>query len=455
MGNIVQCCGTLSNYFKCKDAPAQGEAERSPLLSSEESECESPSLPDDLEDDVLTVSASVTNLAPEPEHFLFPDIILSSSLGGDMTLVEPMVCLLVSEEEDGRGEGVRVDEGQERSNAGKIWGYSEVETQTEVETQMGMGVQTQTESQAEVQTQTETLVYNNKTVVRDVNTLTNTGTRQEMAADVKKEHEMLKRLDVLSEVQTDTQTSQERHSRIVTDMLLQKQKKRIVDSTAWSDINIFAELELPGKMETQQETNKLAFGDIDKEAEQERLKENHIHEHIQTEHSAELKEVLNSVERNVFKLQQKTIGAQENIDWIEQHILQKQEAIKDKERNNQSECTSVVLTEQNINKVDVAMESQKPTKYSIRNTDTVLSDQKVNEEEHHIIPTKTNIIWSEDQADYIHCQENLHTPQREEDNNKTGLQHVLELETVLQPLEEDGAEMKQKDFGPAGTRQQH
>ncbi|XP_035522941.1 clustered mitochondria protein homolog isoform X2 [Morone saxatilis] len=106
MGNIVQCCHTLSNYFKCKDAQAQGEPERSPLLSSEESECDSPSLPDDLEDDLLTVSTGVTNPTLEPENFLFPDIILSSNLGGDVTLVEPMVCLLVSEEE----EGARVDE---------------------------------------------------------------------------------------------------------------------------------------------------------------------------------------------------------------------------------------------------------------------------------------------------------------------------------------------------------
>ncbi|XP_031713035.1 clustered mitochondria protein homolog isoform X1 [Anarrhichthys ocellatus] len=180
MGNIVQCCHSLSKYFKCKDAPAPGEAERSPLLSSEESECELPSMPDDLEDDLLTISPGGKYPALEPEHFLFPDIILSSNLGGDVTLVEPMVCLLVSEEEEG--------EGQERSNRWRSRGFSEVETQTEVETQIGMGVQTQTESQADVQAQTEIRVCNNQTVEREVNTLRDTGASKEMAVQ---EHEIL------------------------------------------------------------------------------------------------------------------------------------------------------------------------------------------------------------------------------------------------------------------------
>lgn len=146
MGNVVQCCHTLSKYFKYEDAAAQPEAERSPLLSSEGSECDSPTPPDDFEDDILTVTTDVTNPLLEPEHFLFPDIILSSNLGGDITLVEPMVCLLVSEEVGG-GEGVRMDE--ERSARGGNMAYSEVETQTEAGTQM---------SQAEVQTQTEVFV---------------------------------------------------------------------------------------------------------------------------------------------------------------------------------------------------------------------------------------------------------------------------------------------------------
>lgn len=182
MGNIVQCCHTLSNYFKCKDGPARGEPERSPLLSSEESECESPSVPDDLEDDLLTVSTGVTNPTLEPENFLFPDIILSSNLGGDVTLVEPMVCLLVSEEEEGVRADEPADEVQERSNRWRSRGYSEVETQTEVETQIGMGVQTQTESQAHTETHVE----------RDVNAPTNTV----VAVDVCGEHELHQQVDV-------------------------------------------------------------------------------------------------------------------------------------------------------------------------------------------------------------------------------------------------------------------
>ncbi|XP_073335668.1 clustered mitochondria protein homolog [Pagrus major] len=191
MGNIVQCC----HYFKCKDGPARGEPERSPLLSSEESECDSPSLPDDLEDDLLTVSIGVTNPTLEPENFLFPDIILSSNLGGDVTLVEPMVCLLVSEEEEGVRVDEPVDELQERSNRWRNRGYSEVETQTEVETQIGMGVQTQTESQA----QTEIHVCRNVTMEREVSALTNTGTTKQMAVDVCEEHEIKQQVDMQTE----------------------------------------------------------------------------------------------------------------------------------------------------------------------------------------------------------------------------------------------------------------
>ncbi|XP_038565524.1 clustered mitochondria protein homolog [Micropterus salmoides] len=367
MGNIVQCCHTLSNYFKCKDARAKGEAERSPLLSSEESDPDSPSLTDDMEDDLLTVSTGVTNPALEPEHFLFPDIILSSNLGEDVTLVEPMVCLLVSEED----EGARVDEpgdgGQERSNRGRNRGYSEVETQTEVETQIDMGVQTQTESQAEVQAQT---VIRNVTVERGVNTLTNSGTTKEMA--------------------------------------------------------------------------------VDEEAEQEKLKETHIHEDLtltkhafQTEQYIELIQELNTVDDNVFK----------------------------------SECTSVMLTEHNVNKMDeniAAVESQKyiqPTKPSIKTTETVetfdpaedlsqqsnrgnyqmgqatvVSDQNVIE--HNISHTKTNHHTGQtaDEAilnpDHIQCQENLDLLKREEDNNKTFLQRVL-VTILPQVEEEEGAETMQ------------
>ncbi|XP_074529061.1 clustered mitochondria protein homolog [Halichoeres trimaculatus] len=203
MGNLVQCCHTLSNYFKCKDTPAQGEAERSPLLSSEESECESPSLPDNLEEDQLTVSTGLTNPALEPEHFLFPDIILSSNLGGDMTLVEPMVCLLVSEEEEGVRADETGDEGQERSSSWAIRGYSEVETQTEGETQMGTGVQTQTESQEEVQAQTETLVCHYETLAREMSALTRSGITEDQAVDVWDESEIMEQV----EAQTNEHTS--------------------------------------------------------------------------------------------------------------------------------------------------------------------------------------------------------------------------------------------------------
>lgn len=262
MGNIVQCCVTLTNYFKCKDAPVQREVERSPLLSSEESECDSPSLSDE---------TAVTNPALEPEHFLFPDIILSSNLGGDVTLVEPMVCLLVCEEEEGLGEVG--DEGQERSNTGRHRGYSEVETQTEGDTYIGMGVQTQTESQAEVQTQTERPVGNNT-------------------------KEILKQAAVLSEPQTDTQTSNQRLLETVTDVLSEKLNKR----TTWSD------MDGPEKEERQSENNKRDPGDTGEEAKEENLKEHHVHECV---FQTELEEELNDDEGDVFKLQQSNATAQE------------------------------------------------------------------------------------------------------------------------------------------------
>ncbi|KAL6098779.1 cluh [Pungitius sinensis] len=219
MGNIVQCCHTLSKYFRRKDAPARGEAERSPLLSSEESECESPRMPDDSEDDLSTVSPGGKNPALEPEHFLFPDIILSSNPGGDLTLVEPMVCLLVSEEEEGERVDEPRDEGQEWTNRWRNKGFSEVQTQTEVERRIGMGVQTQTESQAKVQPQT---------VDREVDTLRSPGTLKEVVVE---EHGILKQVEVL----------------------LEEQDKR-THCGAWADVE-----------------NQLAFRDIAKEAEQKQL----------------------------------------------------------------------------------------------------------------------------------------------------------------------------------------
>uniref|UniRef100_A0A1A8JMR7 Uncharacterized protein n=1 Tax=Nothobranchius kuhntae TaxID=321403 RepID=A0A1A8JMR7_NOTKU len=104
MGNILQCCRALSDYFKHPDASAGGGSEQSRLLSSEESECDSWSLTFNLEDDLFTISTGVTRPTLQPDHFLFPDIILSSSPGEEVTLVEPMVCLLVSEEEEALGD---------------------------------------------------------------------------------------------------------------------------------------------------------------------------------------------------------------------------------------------------------------------------------------------------------------------------------------------------------------
>ncbi|XP_029957381.1 clustered mitochondria protein homolog [Salarias fasciatus] len=199
MGNVLQCCHALLSFFRRPDG--QREVERSPLLSSEESACASPTLPDDFEDDLLTVSTGATNLALEPEHFLFPDIILSSNLGGDVTLVEPMVCLLVSEEEEAVGVSGQADGGRD----GRDRGYSEVQTQTEAETQMGTGVQTQTETQAEVQTQTES---SSDAVQRQVCTL-NTGTAAEAEVDEWSAHEILRQLDVLLEAQTSHETHTE------------------------------------------------------------------------------------------------------------------------------------------------------------------------------------------------------------------------------------------------------
>lgn len=464
MGNIVQCCHTLSNYLKCTDTPAQGEPERSPLLSSEESECESPSLPDDFEDDLLTVSTGVTNPTLEPGNFLFPDLILSSNLGGDVTLVEPMVCLLVSEEE----EGVRVDErggeGQERSNRG----YSEVETQTEVETQIGMGVQTQTESQAEVQAQI--LLYYNETAEKDVHTLTNTGLTNKMAVDVWEGNEILKQADVLVEAPTAAQTSQERCSEMEKS---EKQETRI-DPGTWSGIDV--ELEEAGMVERLAEKSTPVFEDRDKEAEQEELKESHSHEELtamstkqtfQREQSIELIAQLNTDEEKVFKLQQKA--------WTENNTLPTKENVKDKEQNKESESSSVMLTEHSVNNMDgsiAAVDPQKnvqPTTCSVSVVEnfftaecradltqqsdqddgrtgwaTVASDQNANEKDRNVVHTKSNTDQTAGQSNSYADPIQENPPKREEDDNKTGLQHVLELETALpQVEEEEGAEMKQ------------
>lgn len=418
MGNIVQCCQALSHYFKCKDAAAQGEVERSALLSSEESECESPCLPGDLEDDLLPSSTGIVNPALEPEHFLFPDIILSSNLGGDVTLVEPMVCLLVSEEEEeGRGEGMRVDErrndGRERSSTERSRGYSEVETQTEAETQIGTGVQTQTESQAEVETQTDILVCNNTTVARQVRRLRNT---KDIAVDVREEHEILKEEDVFLEVGTGTQTSRGRHSETVTTTPSEKQHERILGLEIWSDVEVFAEEKV--------EKNKLA-------SREEAQKGNQIFE-LKTE-------------------QKQKLGTGEET----------QRDVKDRGGESRSEFTSVMLSERNANNMDdniAPVASDRMTKPSTNSTDgleecdpaerhedltpqrrrhneqmaeaTEVSDHNVNEKGH-------------ENAEHNQCQENLHPSKKEEDGGRAGLQHVLGLETVLPQAEEEGAELKQ------------
>uniref|UniRef100_A0A3P8TI59 Clustered mitochondria homolog n=1 Tax=Amphiprion percula TaxID=161767 RepID=A0A3P8TI59_AMPPE len=415
MGNILQCCHTLSDYFRCKDAPAQGEAERSPLLSSDESECEAPSLPDDLEDDLLTVSTGITNPALEPEHFLFPDIILSSNPGGEVTLVEPMVCLLVSEEDEGAGEGVRVDEeGQERS--GRDRGYSEVETQTEAETQIGTGVQTQTESQAEVQTQTEILECSNETVEREVNTLS--GTTEEI--DYWEEHEILKEVDVFLEAQLSHESNAE----------VDTKEEKTTDSGTGSDVDVL----------TENTSTKQVF---------------------QTELNTELIKEINTDEKNVLKLQQSDVTALENTDfiWTEQHNLLTHDTEKHK-KQNESESSSE--TEHKASNMDAP--AQKKTKHSdnteivhnfdlseCRNQDdgqmgavTVESHQTVNEKDVDNIHPEANM--SEDNKDPSLVNEGCIYKKsqlpKKDDDKKTGLQHILEA-AVPQVEDEEGAQMKQ------------
>ncbi|XP_034062393.1 clustered mitochondria protein homolog isoform X4 [Gymnodraco acuticeps] len=434
MGNIIQCCQTLSNYFKFKDASAQGEAERSPLLSSDDSECESQSLPEDLEDDLLSIiSTGITNPALEPEHFLFPDIILSSNLGGDVTLVEPMVCLLVSEEE----EGVRTlelgDEAQEWRNRWRNREFSEVETQTEVETHIGMGVQTQTESQEEVQALTEILVCNAETVEREI-------TRGKLV-----EHEILKQVDVLLEAQT----SQGRHTNVFTIMASEKQERRM-DFGTWSDMT---------------EEDKMPFSDIGMQGEQEELKETIIHEELtstltkhtfQTEQNTKQIEQLSADEENVFKLRKDAVALQEMSNFA--LTEPSQENVSDTEQN--IEPNDTLVTEHN-NCMDDNIESQKdlqttkrsmksveivdivdpaeccvdPTQQSNRDDEqmdqaTVMLDHNEDAKDSNVFLTDTNHTDQSDlNADYIQCQD----PEKreEEDDNKTALPQVEEEETGI------------------------
>uniref|UniRef100_A0A7N9AWC6 Clustered mitochondria protein homolog n=1 Tax=Mastacembelus armatus TaxID=205130 RepID=A0A7N9AWC6_9TELE len=126
-----------------------------------------------------------------------------------------------------------------------------------------------------------------------------------------------------------------------------------------------------------------------------------------------------------------------------------------------------------MEKNNALVESQKkPTKCSINNADTVenvdLTQQKNLDIEQTMetvvsdnsITTKTSIHWPEDpsvqaadqsflNAGHVQCQENLYPPKGD---SKTGLQHVLEMETALQ---HDLVDLQQTDFTvriqPPGT----
>lgn len=461
MGNIVQCCHTLSNYFKCNDVPVQGEPERSPLLSSEESECDSPSLPDDLGEDLSTIC--VTNPTLEPENFLFPDIVLSSSLGGNVTLVEPMVCLLVSEEEAGARVQECGDGGRERSHRGRDREYYEVETQTEVETQIGTGVQTQTELQAQ-----------SKALANDV------------VVDTWPKHETLKQVDVVLDARADTKTSEER-----------------LDSGTWSAIDGSVELELPEKVERSTEENKVTLRDTDKEAKQEGMKQSHITQGLTanlTKHTFQTEQntTLNTGEEAALNLEQNTDPFSEELYTLPTrgHVNDsmpivtnlprtssiqeaaevvntfRQQGVKAKGQNMESQCTPVMLLEDKVNNVDEKIapgDSQKRVKLPEYNNtedfvpaecedltrrsknqmgqETVLSGHNVSGEEHNVIQTKANINLPELtayqsvlNADHIERQENLCPPKR------TGDSKAAQLETPLRQdkqEEEEGAEMKQ------------
>ncbi|CAL8280497.1 unnamed protein product [Arctogadus glacialis] len=157
MGNWLQCCHSVTSYLWRRAVPGTGGGpERSPLLSTDGSDSDWLTQPEDQQDELLTVSGSSDRVALEREHFLFPDIILSSS----GVPVEPMVCLLVCEEDEegGGGGGGGVYERADGAGEHRLW--VEVETQTERQERQGvMGVQTQTQQQAEVQTQTDMLTW--------------------------------------------------------------------------------------------------------------------------------------------------------------------------------------------------------------------------------------------------------------------------------------------------------
>lgn len=432
MGNIFQCCQTLSNLFKCQDTPVQGGAEQSPLLSSDESECESPSLPYDLDDGLLTVSSGVTNPALEPEHFLFPDIILSSNPGGEVTLVEPMVCLLVSEEEEGQKVDVAGDATREMSfGEGRDRSYSEVETQTEAETHIGMTVQTQTESQAEVQTQTEILKCNDEIVEQDVRTLTNKGITKETDG-----WERVRQADVFLETRGGIQT-------------FQKQR----NSAAWDGVEGSADVVVPWS--AGEKTNLDKF----------EVTATSANPMLQMKQNTQLQEELNTDEGDVFKLQQGDAAAEENSDfaWTSQHPALTHLEEKPKGQNTDSECTSSVLTEHKKSNMDdfiTTVESHGTTKHSAGIVNNLVPVDRCKELQSNHDDEKTKKIpelsclamdtkdQSNAQADETAdlCILNMDDVQRPGNSHmaKTGLQEGLEMEAAVPPTDDEkGAEMKQ------------
>ncbi|XP_068187541.1 clustered mitochondria protein homolog isoform X1 [Antennarius striatus] len=427
MGNIVQCCHTLLNYFKCKDAQVQSIPETSPLLSSEGSECDSLSLRDDLEDSLLTVSTAVTNPTLEPENFLFPDIILSSNLEGDVTLVEPMVCLLVSEDED----RVRVDElgdrAQERRNSWRNREYSEVETQTEADTQIDMGVQTQ----IELQPPAVILVPHNETVESEGCALRRNEPTKEVFVDVMGEHKILK------EAILETQMSQERHS--------------IMDCKTWSDTKDVVESEVSETVEkltgfkgTAQESS---HGELDKSHLGEETSTTSTKYLFQMEQNAALMCEINTDHQKASEMQPHT-----DCTLTENHTLQTN--IKDKEDKLETEQTLVMLTEHDADKNDKT-EKMGNVECGVKPTEERILDDEKMEQTGNVFLTKINKHLSDEQtnqaanqsslnADDIQCQKILKPLKREVDD-KIGAHQIWDLETALLPLDEEEENAKMKD----------
>lgn len=423
MGNVVQCCHTLLNYLRCKDAAALGEAERSPLLSSKQSECDSPTLTDDLEDDLLTVCTGVTNanFALEREHFLFPDIILSSNLRGDMALVEPMVCLLVSEEDEGGGEGVRMDEPgdekQERRDRGRRRFYSEVETQTEVETQMRTGVQTQTESQTEAQTQTEILLCNNKTVEREkhaeVNTQTNADAETEMVTTVWADHKIPQRSDAALEAQTGTEKSREIHTenQISTNMSPENQKGKL-NAETWFGGEVVEELEM-----------------VREEFEQREVSENHDHKE-----SADT-----STEHNTVSTQSQDTGLMDEVK------MNKDDKTKGSDTKLHQNTVAMVLTAAEVNAEDPrtehgTLQTENHVEETEQNTERTERGDSVMLTERDVDDTKGNDSAAE--QDGMGSQRNT---QQTKHNNTETVEDFVGSEYCAEPTQQNNQNNEQTE----------